>query len=148
MIKKLPVLAAAVALLLTPMAGTASAETATQSEPVASPAASNTAWFSPDGYSNAVRITQFVAGDGHHYVYGILNSRSSNLALYYDRSTDGGQHWDSFVDRVYVAPGQYALPIKYDDGGVWYRACSAAEWAGNPYGSPEWGYDIACTNWF
>ncbi|MFD6181976.1 hypothetical protein [Streptomyces goshikiensis] len=148
MIKKLRVLAAAAALLLTPMAGTASAETPTQSKPGASPAATNSAWFSPNAYSNTVWITQFVGGDGHHYVYGTLNSGSSNLALYYDRSTDGGRNWDSFVDRVYVGSGRYTLPTKYDDGGVWYRACSAAEWAGNPYGNPQWGYNIACTNWF
>ncbi|WP_033355742.1 hypothetical protein [Kitasatospora aureofaciens] len=153
MIKRLPVLAAAVGLLLAPLAGTASAETTTPAKPAVGSAVTsgvwNTATYNPDGNTNTVEINQYVGSNGHHYVTGWLYAGSTNVAFYYDQSFDGGRTWNSFLDRRYVGPGGwYTLPEKYDDGGVWYRACSAAEWAGSPYANPQWGYNIACTNWY
>ena len=36
----------------------------------------------------------------------------------------------------------------HDDGpGNWWRVCGADEAQGSPYGSPQWGWNIACTPW-
>ncbi|MFG2907051.1 hypothetical protein ACGF13_18545 [Kitasatospora sp. NPDC048286] len=145
--------AAAATLALCPLAATTASAAPVAGAASAKPALDsgvwNTATYNPDGHVNTVEINQYVGSDNHHYVVGWLYAGSGNVAFYYDQSHDGGRTWNSFLDRTYVGPGGwYTLPTKYDDGGVWYRACSAAEWAGSPYGNPQWGYNIACTNWY
>ncbi|WP_457029533.1 hypothetical protein [Kitasatospora sp. P5_F3] len=145
-------LVSAVALLAAPLAGTAVAAPAVPAGTASAVAiqaddARSEGWFEPAGTWDGVFLHRYLR-NGHHYVTGSYSSTDYNLAVYYDQSYDGGRTWNSFVDRRYVNPGTGSLPERYDDGGVWYRACSAAEWAGNPYGNPQWGYNIACTTWF
>ncbi|MFD7631091.1 hypothetical protein ACFV7Q_34555 [Streptomyces sp. NPDC059851] len=106
----------------------------------------NESWWRPAGW-NVVKIHRYMKADGHHYVTGYINAPNGTSAFYYDRSYNGGKTWESFVDRRYVN-GTNQLPEKYNDGGVWYRVCGASEWLNNPYGNPQWGYNIACTAWY
>lgn len=158
MLKKAALLTATLGLLLAPLAGTASAQTAaptvpTAAAPAAAPRLHSTATdrtnYSSYSAGGTVGIDQWVSSDGHHYVNGQLYASTGPVSFYYDQSFDGGRTWNSFLDREYVyAGGWYILPTHYDDGGVWYRACSANENVGNPYGNPQWGYNIACTSWY
>ncbi|MEV7776968.1 hypothetical protein [Kitasatospora sp. NPDC088351] len=136
------VMVAASATLAGPTVGTAAATSRAVAD------VTNEAHWSPSRYQNTVQIHRYTKSDGHHYVDSWLTALDGNVtAYYYDRSYDGGKTWDSFVNRMYTKTGA-SLPEKYDDGGVWYRACGASEWLGNPYGNPQWGYNIACTAWY
>ncbi|MET7532781.1 hypothetical protein [Streptomyces goshikiensis] len=136
------VMLVASATLAGPTVGTAAAASTTVTD------VTNTATWRPGGqYTNTVQIHRYKKSDGHNYVDSWAVVLHGPAAYYYDRSYDGGRTWDSFINRVYTQNGS-SLPEKYDDGGVWYRACAASEWLGNPYGNPQWGYNIACTPWY
>ncbi|MFD0400964.1 hypothetical protein ACFV84_37340 [Kitasatospora sp. NPDC059811] len=137
------VMLAVSAALVGPAVGTAAATSRTVTD-----VTNEATWRPGTQFGNTVQIHRYTKSDGHNYVDSWLQALDGNtVAYYYDRSYNGGKTWDSFVNRIYTQTGA-SLPEKYDDGGVWYRACGASEWLGSPYTNPQWTYNIACTGWY
>ncbi|MFD4904210.1 hypothetical protein [Kitasatospora purpeofusca] len=114
-----------------------------------------TAWsyWKPDSHqgSNRVRLHVYTGSNGHDWAYAEGDLQYNNDGIYLDASqTSGNGHWPwQAVNLVKVTGplGGLRTPSTDDGPGHWVRACGASFWRGDPWGAPNWGYNIACTDW-
>lgn len=110
-------------------------------------AGSYRATFTVGGHTSTVQMNVYTGSDGHDHVWGEGWLYGGGEALYLDISRDGGSSWTPFVDYQ-VPSGVYtSTPSHYDGPGYWIRVCGANPNYGDPYGNPQWGWNIGCTVW-
>lgn len=113
------------------------------------------ATWNPDGLTQYVRMHVYLdyASDGklHDFAWGEAYLYHESDEVYVDISnTAGGNHWpwQAYRGDTWTGDSRWTTRNSWYDGpGYWVRVCGASFGYGDPWGSPQWGWNINCTAW-
>ncbi|MFE1807918.1 hypothetical protein [Streptomyces sp. NPDC059533] len=104
--------------------------------------------FTINGHTSKVQMNVFTGNDGHDWAWGEAWLYGDGEALYLDVWRPGQASWDPWQDYQVPSGVHTSTSTAYYDGpGYRIRACGANPNFGDPYGNPQWGWNIACSVW-
>lgn len=113
------------------------------------------ATWSPDGLVQQVRMHVYLdyGSDGllHDFAWGEAYLYHESDEVYVDISTTAGNDhwpWQAYRGDTWTGGARWTTANSHYDGpGYWVRVCGASFGFGDPWGNPQWGWNINCTAW-